>query len=413
MDNENPPAAPGSAGPGVSTPKPDTNPTSFTHAANPPTPPPVMPSYGPAVEGGAPRARRAGRGWMYVALILFVLLAFSVLLNIGALVESFAGSIGSISGQSHVVHRVTGPRFDEVIREDNGSRNKVALVAIDGVIFGGALDPGGFSMVDYVKAELNRAGEDGRVKAVILRIDSPGGEVLASDEIYRAIADFQEETGKPVVASMGNLAASGGYYVAAPCQWIVANELTITGSIGVMMRSWNYRNLMDKVGVVPQTFKSGKFKDMLSSEKKPEDILPEERAMVQSLIDETYTRFKEVVRDGRSNAAELNLKGKQKNRTLVDDWEEYADGRIFSGSEAYKLGFVDELGNFEDAFARARALAGIDDANIIEYRQRYDFSDFFRMFGKSEAKTVKLDLGVEMPKLEAGTLYFLSQHVAW
>src|SRR5436190_15614835 len=103
---------------------------------------------------------------------------------------------------------------------------------------------------------------------------------------------------------MGNLAASGGYYVSAPCQWIVANELTITGSIGVIMHSWNYRGLMDKVGLKPETYKSGKFKDMLSGERNPTDITPEERDMVQSLIDETYSKFKGVVAKGRADAHE-------------------------------------------------------------------------------------------------------------
>src|SRR5213075_3399635 len=104
---------------------------------------------------------------------------------------------------------------------------------------------------------------------------------------------------KPVVASMGNLAASGWYYVSAPCQWIVANELTITGSIGVIMHSWNYRGLMNKVGLRPQTYKSGKFKDMLSGEREPEEVPPEERKMVQKLIDDTYGKFKEGVAEDR------------------------------------------------------------------------------------------------------------------
>src|SRR4029079_10112350 len=101
------------------------------------------------------------------------------------------------------------------------------------------------------------------VKAVILKIDSPGGEVMASDDISRALVQFQEKHKKPVIASSRVLAASGGYYVAAPCRWIVANELTITGSIGVILSSLNYRGLMDKVGIEPVVFKSGKFKDML------------------------------------------------------------------------------------------------------------------------------------------------------
>ena len=135
-------------------------------------------------------------------------------------------------------------------------------------------------MVDYVKAQLRLAGEDHRVQAVILKVDSPGGEVMASDDLNRAITEFQDDYDKPVIASMGGVAASGGYYAAVACRWVVANELTITGSIGVILQSYNYRGLMDKVGVSPLVFKSGRFKDMLSGDKREEDILPEEKRIL-------------------------------------------------------------------------------------------------------------------------------------
>ena len=268
------------------------------------------------------------------------------------------------------------------------------------------MDQGGYNMVDVIKAQLKRAEEDDKVKAVILKVDSPGGEVLASDEISRAIGDFQTKPhGKPVVCSMGSLAASGGYYVSAPCRWIVANDLTITGSIGVILSTWNYRGLMDKVGVRPETFKSGKYKDMLSGSREPDSITPEEREMVQALIDETYEKFKSVVASGRKRAQEKN---KDKGRALTEDWADYADGRILSGTEAFKLGFVDELGTFDDAVKRAKTIAGIHKANLVEYQQRYDLSDFFRLFGQTDSKVVKVDLGLDAPKLQAGQLYFLS-----
>ena len=127
--------------------------------------------------------------------------------------------------------------------------------------------------------------------------------------------------------------------------------------------------------------------------------------MVQALIDETYGKFKNVVAEGRKRAQEKN---KDKGRALSEDWADYADGRILSGTEAFKLGFVDELGTFEDAVKRAKTIAGIRNANLIEYQQRYDFSDLFRLFGQTEGKAVKVDLGMEVPKLQAGQLYFLS-----
>ena len=336
---------------------------------------------------------------MIVALVLLVLLGMSVLANLSHLLSGF-GPMKVARSNS------VGPRLEEVSTEDNGASSKIALVEVDGIITSRALDQGGYNMVDVIKAQLKHAEEDDKVKAVILKVDSPGGEVLASDEISRAIAAFQTNLhGKPVVCSMGGLAASGGYYVSAPCRWIVANELTITGSIGVIMSMWNYRGLMDKVGVRPQTFKSGKYKDMLSGSREPDSITPEEREMVQSLIDETYGKFKSVVQTGRNRAQEKN---RDKGRALSEDWADYADGRILSGTEAFKLGFVDELGTFDDAVKRAKSIAGISRANLIEYQQRFDISDLFRLFGKSESKVVKVDLGVDVPKLQAGQLYFLS-----
>lgn len=341
---------------------------------------------------------------MIFAIILLVLLAFSLFGNFSSLVSNVVYS----KGGRHM--RTVGPRLEEVITEDNEATEKIAIVEVSGIITSHSFDQGGYGMVELIKAQLKRAEDDAKVRAVILKVDSPGGEVLASDEIYRALADFQKDTRKPVVAAMGNLAASGGYYISAPCQWIVANELTITGSIGVILHSWNYRGLMNKVGLRPETYKSGKHKDMLSGERDPDEDHPEEREMVQALIDETYGRFTNVVAKGRALAHEKNQKYSEadQGRALNRNWTEYADGRVLSGSEAFKLGFVDQKGNFDDAVKRAQKLANISSANLIEFQQRYDFSDLFRLFGKSESRVVKLDLGVEGPKLQAGQLYFLS-----
>jgi protease-4 len=367
--------------------------------ATPPPPPPPLTPPPVIVPPSSTPPRRRGRGWMIVALVLLVLLGMSVLANLSHLLSGF-GPMKAARSNS------VGPRLEEVSTEDNGASSKIAVVEVDGIITSRALDQGGYNMVDVIKAQLKRAEEDDKVKAVILKVDSPGGEVLASDEISRAIAAFQTKLhGKPVVCSMGGLAASGGYYVSAPCRWIVANDLTITGSIGVIMSMWNYRGLMDKVGVRPQTFKSGKYKDMLSGSREPDSITPEEREMVQSLIDETYGKFKSVVQTGRNRAQEKN---RDKGRALSEDWADYADGRILSGTEAFKLGFVDELGTFDDAVKRAKSIAGISRANLIEYQQRFDISDLFRLFGKSESKVVKVDFGMDVPKLQAGQLYFLS-----
>lgn len=340
---------------------------------------------------------------MIFAIVLLVLLGISLLFNVGHVLQSFIPVKVTSS-------RTVGPRLEEVVKEDNDSSLKIALIPLDGIITGRAIDSSGYSIVEVIKAQLKRAEEDNRVKAVILRVDSPGGEVMASDEIARAIREFQNKPrGKPVICSMGSLAASGGYYVSAPCRWIVANELTITGSIGVILSTWNYRGLMDKVGLRPFTFKSGKYKDMLSGSREPDSITQDERDMIQALVNETYGKFTNVVATGRQLA---NDKNGGKGRSLAADWADFADGRILSGTEAYKLGFVDQLGTFQDAVKQAKSLAHIHNANIVEYKQRYDLSDLFQLFGQTDSKVVKVDLGVDPPKLQVGQLYFLSPYFA-
>jgi protease-4 len=379
-----------------------------------PAPPPLTPP--PIITAPPPARSRKSLGWMIFAIILLVLLAFSLLGNFTQFISHAFSSGFSRSGFHTSLAREVGPRLEECLLQDNDARNKIAVVTVDGIITGYARDQAGNSMVDVIKAQLDRAKEDDRVKAVILKVDSPGGEVMASDEINKVIAKFQTDTpgesgrpvkrGKPVVCSMGSLAASGGYYISAPSRWIVANELTITGSIGVILHTWNYRGLMDKVGLAPVTYKSGKFKDMLSGDRSTNEIPAEERVMVQGLIDETYQKFKNVVADGRKYAHEKN---KTEGHALVNNWTNYADGRVLSGSEAFKYGFVDELGDFDKAVERTKDIAHIGNANLIEYRERYDISEFLRLFGQSESThNIKLDLGVEMPKLQAGCLYFLS-----
>lgn len=336
---------------------------------------------------------------MITALVLLGLLLLSLAMHLSGLVGRFAPP-------SLALHQTAEPRLEEVIVKQSEARRKIVVVPIQGLIF--SEDLGGYNLVDLIKARLQRAAEDDEVKAVLLNVDSPGGEVLAADEIYKAIARFQKESKKPVVAALGSLAASGGYYVSVPCRWIVANEMTITGSIGVIMHAYNYRGLMDKIGLRPEVFKSGKYKDMLSGDKKESEITAEERQMVQDLVNETFARFKEVVAEGRRWASEQNRLGPDPGRPLTANWTEYADGRILSGREAHRLGFVDELGNFDVAAARARKLAGVSEARLVEYREVYDFSRFLRLFGKSDLGSVKINLGADVPKLKAGRLYFLA-----
>jgi protease-4 len=319
-----------------------------------------------------------------------------------------------VAPRPHAVNERTH-NLEEVVLEQTNGDNKIAVISVDGIITGqGDADHAGMNLVDFISEQLKQAGEDDQVKAVILKVNSPGGEVLASDEINTELRKFQEDTHKPVVVSMGELAASGGYYISVPCRWIVANELTLTGSIGVIMDTYNYRLLMDKVGIRPHVFKSGRFKDMLSGEREPDSdkLSPEEQKnrkeedqMVQALIDETYRQFKSVVQTGRNLAATEN---DGKGRTLVDNWQDYADGRVLSGKHALELGFVDELGDFDVAVKRAEKLANIPSASLVEYHVVFDIQSVFsHLFAKTETPVLKVDLGMGLPQLEAGRPYFI------
>jgi protease-4 len=231
--------------------------------------------------------------------------------------------------------------------------------AIQDIITSSALDQSGFTMVDLIKAQLNRAKDDHDVKAVILRVDSPGGEVLASDEIYRAIQDFQSKSSKSVIASMGNLAASGGYYVAVAANRIYANPGTLTGSIGVVMQLANVEGLLKKVGVDYIVVKAGAYKD-IGNIARP--MKPEERQVLQALLDDVYGQFVKAVAD-RRGLDEKTVRG-------------FADGRIYSGQQARALKMVDEMGGLEDAIEAAAKLAGIvGRPKLIYPRRRFSLRD--------------------------------------
>lgn len=364
-------------------------------SAPPPQPPPPIIVTTPL----AAKPARTGFGWKLFSLLLLIALGLSLFGN-----SCHISQINHRPGRA--VQQGEQP-LDEILMENNRSQNKIALVEVEGVITGAAMNRSGRSIVDSIKDQLEAAGRDPKVRAIVLKVNSPGGEVLASDEIYNLLRDFQGDFKKPVIASMGTLAASGGYYVSAPCRWIVANEMTITGSIGVIMHGYNYRGLMDKIGLRPDVYKSGKFKNMLSGDRLPEEIPEEERAMVQTLIDEVYGKFTNVVAAGRQQASQQN---QGQGRDLVSDWKEFADGRVVSGKQALEIGLVDELGDFNTAIDRAKTIAKIQNADLIRYEEPFGLGNLFRIFGETEtpAPAIKVDLGLDFPKLQIGRLYFIT-----
>jgi protease IV len=194
---------------------------------------------------------------------------------------------------------------------------------------------------DSIVQALKKFGDEDHIKAIILRIDSPGGGVAATQEIYKEIQRTKAK--KNIIASMGSIAASGGLYVAVPADRIVANPATVTGSIGVIMHMMNMQQLMGKIGLDSIVIKSGKYKDIGSSTR---PMTEEDRALLQGVIDDMYQQFVTDVAKARGLDVEVVRR--------------YADGRIFTGARAKDLGLVDQLGNFEDAVNLAKKLAGLE-----------------------------------------------------
>jgi protease-4 len=229
------------------------------------------------------------------------------------------------------------------------------MVTVQGIIHG--------ELANDVYQQLKAARQDRRVKGVIVRVNSPGGTISASDQIYQQIRKFQEEEKKPVVAFMQGVAASGGYYTSVACEKIMAEPTTITGSIGVI--SWwlvVQELLEDKLGVLPVTIKSGQKKDWPSSFRQP---APEELQYMQDkLITPAYERFVEVVAEGR------------KASLSSDQVRQLADGGIYGAREALEEKLIDEIGYLDEAIDMVKSMAGIDKAQVVEYRKPLSLTDF-------------------------------------
>jgi protease-4 len=242
-----------------------------------------------------------------------------------------------------------------------GFGSRVAIVELEGII----LD------VEDIVRDLKGHRDNPLVRAVVVRINSPGGVVGPTQELFRAVQRLRE-AGKPVVASLGAVAASGGYYVAAAADAIYANPGTLTGSIGVIMQMANLENLMKKVGVDYVVVKAGRFKDVGNISR---PMTAEERRVLQALLDDVHRQFIDAVAEGR-----------KLDRARVVS---FADGRVFSGAQAKALGMVDELGGLEDAINGAAKLAGLETPpRVIQPRRRFSVMDLLRSqlgLGKASA----------------------------
>jgi protease-4 len=258
---------------------------------------------------------------------------------------------------------------------DLSGQDRVALIRIEGVI----LD------AQATISELKQYSENPLVKAIVLRIDSPGGGVVPSQEIHDAVKRVKNKSNKAIIASMGTVAASGGYYIAAATDRIIANPGTLTGSIGVIMEMANFEGLLKKVGVEGVVIKSGRFKDVGSPLRKMSD---EERKLLQSVMDDVHHQFIEAVADGRS----LEL----------SDVEPLADGRIYTGRQAKEARLVDELGDLDDAIHIAADIAGMEgEPKVVEPRKRFSFRDIIESRWSSVFPKLELDTGVKLKYLMA------------
>jgi protease-4 len=245
---------------------------------------------------------------------------------------------------------------------------KIALIRLEGII----LD------AKETLDELDRYRNNPSVKAVLLRIDSPGGAVVPSQEIYEEVQKLRQSGKKKVVVSMGSVAASGGYYIASASDKIVANPGTLTGSIGVILELANVEGLLKKVGVESVVIKSGTHKDLGSPFR---SMSPEEQGLLQSVLDDVHNQFIEAVAKGR---------GMREEEVRV-----LADGRIFTGRQAVAIGLVDELGNLQDAIRIAADIVGIQgEPKIVETKKGFSFLDFLRDQWNGSMASMGLSRGV-------------------
>jgi protease-4 len=291
-----------------------------------------------------PRPARKGTGWR---IFWGIVLVFSVLANfvlflmlIGVLALFTTGQRGMFT--------------EEVIREGS-IRNKIAVIDMQGIIHS--------QVAGDVYKQLKAAGRDRRVKGLIVRVNSPGGTISASDQIYKEIREFRSKENMPVVAFMQGVAASGGYYTSVACDKIIAEPTAITGSIGVISSFFVLQELLEeKLGVLPVTMKSGQKKDWPSSFREP---APEELQYMQDkLITPAYERFVEIVAEGRKAILDAN------------EVRRLADGGIFGAQEALDEKLIDDIGYLDEAIESVKSMAGIDAAQVVAYRKPFSFADF-------------------------------------
>ena len=298
---------------------------------------------------------------------------------------------------SSAPHVQPAPYFEEELVEGDDSQEKrIAKIDLFGVIAQEIPGQIGSSMVDDLILQIRQAADDNSIAAILLHIDSPGGEVTASDNLYHELTLVRQN--KPVIVYLDSVGASGGYYTAMGGSYIMAHELCLTGSIGVIMQAINYEGLSKILGLSTLTFKSGALKDLLNPSRPASEA---EKKLVQDMVAETFEKFSSIVVTERDFPD-------QKLPTEV------ADGRIVSGKQALDLKLIDATGYLQDAIADAREIAKLpENAPVIRYNAPFHFSRLFRLLGQKQDTNPKVQVSLvpESFHLQAGKLYYLSTHL--
>jgi protease-4 len=273
---------------------------------------------------------------------------------------------------------VPRPLQETVIHGEAGP--KILLIEIDGLIVEQAPEPGILgppedNPVSRIREQLDRARGDAEVRALLLRINSPGGTATASDLIYSEILRFKQERKVPVVAQLMGLATSGGYYVAMAADLVIAHPTTVTGSIGVRFVSVSLAGLLEKLGIEDQTLTAGPHKDAGSPLRR---LTPDERAHLQSVLDDLHARFEQVVAAGRPNLPPGGL-------------ERVADGSIFSAPQALELGLVDAVADLEESVLRTKRAAGLSEARVVRYHRPREYANNLYTRGGPIAPSLRLE----------------------
>ena len=281
---------------------------------------------------------------------------------------------------------------DVVLRESIWATKKIALIDVEGVLQDARptslLGAAGENPVSLFAEKLDQAAKDENVRAVVLRINSPGGGVTATDMMYDDVRRFRQKTGKPVIAAMLDVAASGGYYLACSADKIYAQPTTVTGSIGVIMITPEFAGTMQKIGMHVNVIKSGALKDMGSPFR---EMNEQDRAVLQGLIDGMYARFLEVVGHARTGIE-------------PDELRKLADGRVYLASDAKDKGLIDEIGTLRDALAAAKVGAGLENVKVkvVAYSRPLAYRPNIYAYGEPPPGQVNL-VNVQLPDWLTGS----------